>query len=511
MREMEYLVTGTEMRAYDTYTIEKIGIPAMVLMERAALAVRERVMERLLQNENDKDSVVLCVCGTGNNGGDGLCLARLLADEGVRVRVVLIGNRARLTPESAAQYAILQAYGISVEEQIPKDAFAVAVDALLGTGLSREVTGGYREAVESLNRMEAYKVAVDIPSGVNADDGKIMGTAVRAQETVCLGFLKRGVYRYPGAAYAGRVTLAQIGITGRSMAAGRPGMYTRFGSPKGLLPERRPDGNKGTFGKLLLAAGSENMAGAAILAAESAYRTGAGMVRLVVPEKIRTIIQSRIPEAILQVYESGSGLSDEERADFEKNMEWADAVAVGPGLSMGESGRELLAMALSAGRSLVIDADGLNLLAGSKQMQTLLQKRRTEERETILTPHMGELARLLGRSVKEVTDAEVECTKEAADRFQCVVVGKSARTCVSFPGHADFLNTAGNDRMATAGSGDLLTGMIASLLTQGMSPFAAAEGGVYLHACAGDRAAKTSDFPGILSSDIIKLCEVNER
>lgn len=500
------------MRAYDTYTIEKIGIPAMVLMERAALAVRERVMERLSQGGNGKDGTVLCACGTGNNGGDGLCLARLLADEGVKVRVALIGDRTRFTAEAAAQYAILREYGIPVEEQITQDGFAVAVDALLGTGLSREVTGAYREAVETLNRTEAYKIAVDIPSGVNADDGKIMGAAVQAQETVCLGFLKRGVYRYPGAACAGRVTLAQIGITGRSMTAGLPGMYTRFGSPEGLLPERRPDGNKGTFGKLLLAAGSENMAGAAVLAAESAYRTGAGMVRLVLPEKIRTIIQSRIPEAILQVYESGSGLSTAERADFQKNMEWADAVAVGPGLSLGESGKELLSMALSTDRPLVIDADGLNLLAGSAQLQTLLQKRRTEEKETILTPHMGELARLLGRSLlKEVTDAEVECTKEAAERFQCVVVGKSARTCVSFPGHADFLNTAGNDRMATAGSGDVLTGMIASLLAQGMRPFEAAECGVYMHACAGDRAAKASGFPGMLSSDITKSCEVNER
>lgn len=503
MRELEYLVTGSEMQAYDTYTIEKIGIPAMVLMERAALGVRDRVLLRKEQTGNGSTFSVLCVCGTGNNGGDGLCLARLLADQGICVRVALIGNRAHLSREAEAQCRILKEYGIALEETVPEEAFDVVVDAMLGTGLSRELTGGYRDAVETVNSKSTYRIAVDLPSGIQADTGRVMGTAVEAQETVCLGFLKRGVFRYPGAQYAGNVSLQDIGITARSLQTMPPGMYTRFGRPEALLPGRRRDGNKGTFGKLLLVAGSENMAGAAILAAESAVKTGVGMVKLVIPEKLRTIIQTRLPEALIQVYGAGGGITEEEQTAFKRSLEWADAAAVGPGLSQSESGAAFLKQALLQDKPLVIDADGLNLLAAKSGLQELLIRRGMDSgRAAVLTPHMGELARLLGKPVCEVTAAETECTRKAAQHFCCVVAGKSARTCVSDGKRPDFLNTAGNDKMATAGSGDVLTGMIASLLAQGMEPFAAAECGVYLHAIAGDRAAENTAAIGLLASEM---------
>lgn len=509
MKELEYLVTGSEMQAYDTYTIEKIGIPALVLMERAALGVRNRVLFRKEQRKSGRAFRVLCVCGTGNNGGDGLCLARLLVDQEISVRVVLIGNRAQLSREAEVQCRILEEYGISPEEAVPEEEFDVVVDAMLGTGLSRELTGGFKDAVEAVNKKEAYRIAVDLPSGIQADTGRVMGTAVAAQETVCLGFLKRGVFRYPGAQYAGQVFLQEIGITERSLCARSPGMYTRFGTPEALLPKRRRDGNKGTFGKLLLVAGSENMAGAAILAAESAAKTGAGMVKLVIPKKLRTIIQTRLPEALIQVYEAGNGITSEEQAAFQRSADWADAIAVGPGLSLCESGAAFLRQALQQDKPLVIDADGLNLLAAETKLQELLIRRgRAAGSATVLTPHMGELARLLKKQVHEVTKAEAECTREAAERFLCVVAGKSARTCVSDGKGPDFLNTAGNDRMATAGSGDVLTGIIASLLAQGMEPFAAAECGVYLHACAGDRAAENTAAIGLLASEITEYVRI---
>lgn len=252
------------------------------------------------------------------------------------------------------------------------------------------------------------------------------------------------------------------------------------------------------------------MAGAAILSATGAYRAGAGMVKLVIPERIREIVQTRLPEALIQVYENGDGITPKESAEFEKNMEWADAVVIGPGLSLGESGKMLLELALGqTEKALVIDADGLNLLAKSSFLQKHLKERTKNGAEpVILTPHMGELARLLSRTVQEVTADEVESTMEAAEKTGCIVVGKSARTQVCQTGKTVFLNTAGNDRMATAGSGDVLTGIIGALLVQGMAPFEAAECGVYLHACAGDAAAERAGVKGLLASDLAKEAAV---
>lgn len=509
MKEKEYLVTGEEMQAYDTYTIAHIGIPAMVLMERAALETVSRIEEHLAEMPGCGEKTVLCVCGTGNNGGDGLCVARLLMDRGIHVEIALIGCENHLSVEAASQLAILKQYGATWGSKVPDREYAVIVDAMFGTGLTREITGVYREAVDAVNEKDAFVVSIDIPSGIHAKTGEVLGTAVKAQETVCLAFLKRGLYLYPGTLYTGTVTLADIGITEKSFQNVYPGMYTRVGGTpelKKMLPKRVKDGNKGTFGKLLLVAGSADMAGAAILSATGAYRAGAGMVKLVIPERIREIVQTRLPEALIQVYENGDGITPKEVAEFKKNMEWADAVAIGPGLSLGESGGILLNLVLEqTEKPLIIDADGLNLLAKSTCLQKHLKDRTgTGAAPVILTPHMGELARLLSRTVGEVTADEVESTMEAAEKTGCIVVGKSARTQVCQTGKPVFLNTAGNDRMATAGSGDVLTGIIGAFLVQGMEAHEAAECGVYLHACAGDTAAERAGGAGILASDLAR-------
>lgn len=498
---MEYLVTSDEMRAYDTYTIEHIGIPAMVLMERAALAVTECVLEAL-QKKGTGHGRVLCVCGSGNNGGDGLCVARLLADKGIEVDVLLAGSLEHLSRETAQQLSILEKYGIRPLRELPEDGHDVIVDALFGMGLSREITGACRQLIETVNKRDAVRIAIDIPSGIDGNTGAVLGAAVKAEETVALAFGKRGLYLYPGTLYAGKIRIADIGITQRSFPKQPPAMYTR--SDALCLPKRRADGNKGTFGKLLLIAGSESMAGAALLSGESAYRTGAGMVKLVIPEKIREIVQSRLPEALIQAYESPKGLQEEEEAQFLENMAWADAIAVGPGLSVCESGRRLLELALSENsKPLVIDADGLNLLASDEGLRKILQKRcRTGEDSVILTPHMGELARLLKKTVAEVTAEETKNVLLAAEEFGCILVGKSARTHVCRMDAPFFLNTAGNAKMATAGSGDVLTGMIAALLAQGEEPLKAAADGVYLHARAGDAAAQKAGQGAMKASDI---------
>lgn len=499
-RKMDYLVTQDEMRAYDIYTIEHIGIPALVLMERAALAVAERV-KSILQDRKGK---VLCVCGSGNNGGDGLALTRLLLDEGIAVQAVYLGEEGRAGREVRTQLSILQNYGDMPLKEIPHKEYAVVVDAIFGTGLKREVTGTYRRAIETINGLQAYTISVDVPSGLSADTGKVLGAAVQADETVTLAFAKRGLYLYPGSFYAGKISVADIGITERSFDGKKPGMYIRKDTPALLWPKRRADGNKGTFGKLLLAAGSEGMAGAALLAGESAYRAGAGMVKLVVPKAIRTVVQEKLPEALLLDYEKSTGLTAKEEAAFFDSCEWAGTLALGCGLSVCESGRKFLELALKTRKPLLIDADGLNILAEDESLRLLLKNRKKAGGRTVLTPHMGELARLLGKPLLEVSAAEAESTYLAAEEFDCIVVGKSARSYVYEPGGDMFLNTAGNDKMATAGSGDTLLGIIAALTAQGMDMREAAEAGVYLHACAGDAAAKTAGGAGITASDIIR-------
>ena len=491
---MEYLVTSNEMRAYDTYTIESIGIPSLVLMERAALQTVKKIWEYIKQSDDkgsvlneipDKKIRILCVCGTGNNGGDGLCVARLLKEQGITVDAVIIGNPNKLSKETAIQLSVLEKYGVFVGNAMPDNHYDIIVDALFGIGLSRDITGEYREAIEWINNSDAYIISVDIPSGIDADTGKIWGCAVKADETVAVAFKKRGHCLYPGAAYCGNTTVVPIGITELSFAGNPPEMYTYSEPVTTLIPKRKPDGNKGTFGKVLLIAGSAHMAGASLLCAESIYRTGAGMVKIVIPEVIREIVQTRLPEALIQVYGSSEGLSREEEEKLLENNNWADVIAIGPGLGISKSAKRLLEITLKFEKPLVIDADGLNILAAGNE-EALWECLKKRSYPTVLTPHMAELAKLLGLATKDVVKDETQATLALAEKSKCIVVGKSARTHVCAQEKPIFLNTAGNDKMATAG--------------------------VYLHACAGDMAAKEAGDFGRTASDIIGgLLKLHEK
>lgn len=492
----EYLVTASEMKQADADTIERIGIPSMVLMERAAIAVREEIDARF---GHGKGRSLLILCGSGNNGGDGLALARLLVQHGWRVDVCCAG-RGGEGSQWQAQMSILENYPVSLGSKIENREYTILIDALFGVGLSREITGKHAEYIRAFNERSGYKIAVDIPSGIHSDSGRVMGTAVRADLTVTFAFAKRGLMLYPGAGYAGEVRVKDIGISLESFRGQRPGMFRYTGRASDLLPKRRADGNKGTFGKVLLIAGSRNMAGAAVLGGRSAYCCGAGMVKLVSPECNREIIQISLPEALYCPSES----SGTKESEWMECMEWADVLAVGPGLGTGEESAALLEGCISGSSlPLVIDADGLNLLAGNPSLQEALAKEGKGGRTIILTPHMGELARLTGKAVPWLKEHQTECVQELAERFHCVVVGKDARTVVCGEEKAAFICTAGNSGMAVAGSGDVLTGILAGLLAQGMSGYDGACAGVYLHACAGDASAKRLGENALMASDII--------
>ena len=547
---MEYLLTGSEMSACDRRTSEVIGIPSLVLMERAALSVADGV-DLYLRSRGNRRGPVLVAAGRGNNGADGLAAARILTDRGYEVTCFRLSGEISPASSFAVQEGILDRYGIRtglLKDLMGADAGkkdpaaapspavlpegfeppAVIIDALFGTGLSRNLEGEAAEAVAWLNacrdRCGAYTVAVDIPSGISSDKGAVMGCAVRCDETRTFAFWKRGHRLYPGAAYAGRLHLAQIGITPRSFA-GRPGMFTL--SPRealDLLPARDRNGNKGSFGKVLVIAGRKNMCGAAILAGRACLSAGAGMVKIFTHESNRLIVQQQFPEALLDTF----GEEDDAlllRKKLEGSLAWADVAAAGPAMGTDETAHVLLRTLLGYQepglRGLVLDADALRLIALDDGLKELVAGRR-QGLPCILTPHLAEFAALAGRSVAECTRDRSGIVQRTADALGCTIVCKDARTLAARPSREgapiQYLNCTGNDGMATAGSGDVLTGMTAALLAafvkgapaaplfdrEGAEDgFEAAVCAVCLHGAAGDLARSLYSERGMTAMDLV--------
>jgi len=292
---MRYLVNSREMRQYDNNTSEVLKVPSLLLMEQAAQAACEEIEKYVNKTER-----ILIVCGIGNNGGDGLAVGRILFLKGYTVELVLIGDEKKATEQNQEQQEILRAYGVPVLKELPqKDDYRMIVDAIFGVGLTRRIEGNYKSVIEDMNVRKGLKIALDIPSGVSADDGAILGAAFRADKTITFAFDKVGLHLWPGNVAVGEVIIKEIGITERSFLERRPTVMALEDSDLNQLTIRPSHSNKGTFGKLLIVAGSVNMAGAAVLAGKSAYASGCGLVRILTPEENRLVIQTAIPEAIL--------------------------------------------------------------------------------------------------------------------------------------------------------------------------------------------------------------------
>ncbi len=493
---MAVILRAAEMRAADEKEIAR-GTSSRTLMERAAQAALRVLKEHFVTEK------VLFVCGNGNNGGDGLAMARFFAEEGGNAAVCYAGawrngvpDTAKMSVECARQFSLLPK-SVCVCDTLSLDGVSAVVDAIFGIGLSREIDGGIAVMIEKINASGIPVLAVDIPSGINADTGAICACAVRAAHTVSMAAYKFGHLLFPGTLLCGKVHLVDIGIPVPSDAA----RLLEESDLSRLLP-RPQRAHKGTFGRVLVIGGSVGMSGAAYLAAKAAYRAGAGLVEIFAPAENRIIYQTQLPEALLTLYDPEALDKNALRAAMER----ADAIAIGMGLGDAPVVTQLLDTVLARAKvPVVVDADALNELARGGEIRARLAGCKAP---LILTPHLGEAARLLEQSIPQIATDPIRAAQQMARSFAAVCALKDARTTVTDGVHLS-LNVKGNSGMATGGCGDVLAGVVAALLASGLPPFTAAELGVLTHAMAGDAAKEERGLHGLMAGDVIDaLCRV---
>lgn len=490
---MRRLLFAKEMQAADARTIAA-GVPSLVLMERAALSVLQ-----VLKACGWPLDEVCIIAGSGNNGGDGIALARLLAEEGRRPKILFAGEPKKASSECAAQLEALKLYDVEFVEDYDARRDTVVVDALFGVGLSRPVSGDLAALIERVNAGNSKVLSVDIPSGISADTGQVLGCAVRADVTVCFAFAKPGLYLYPGTSNCGEIKICPIGIPEHAAADGSEKLYAPEAADLEALPPRDESGNKGSFGKVLVIAGSKDVYGAAYLAAAAALRSGAGMVRIFTEEHNRAALCATLPEALFSFYNA-----DEDETELLLDaLKWADVTLAGPGLGTGEQAERILSTLRSYDNQIcILDADAINLMAGRAELLKSFAK------EVVITPHIAEMSRISGKSVSEIKLDPIASARSFAGEYGVCCVQKDARSVTAYPDGSCYLNTSGNSALATAGSGDVLAGLVAGFYAQygrfedSDLPLAALA--VYRHGSLGERASKTRGKAAVKAGDLLE-------
>jgi len=497
------LVTAAQMRSIDRRAIEDFGVPGLLLMENAGRAVVE-AMERFFGGLSGRRYAV--VCGRGNNGGDGLVVARLLHAGELPVLCVLLARADALQGDAAVNLERARQAGVEIHAAADPAAFAplkwrlsqcdVVVDAILGTGLAREVSGLAREAVEFLGNLDRPVVSVDIPSGLSADTGKVQGVALTAALTVTFGCPKVGHVLFPGAGLTGKLEVADIGLPPAAILAENvPGHLINAAAARSLLRPRPAEAHKGTFGHLLVVAGSVGKTGAAAMCAQAAARSGVGMVTAAVPEALNPILEVKLTEAMTEPL---PGKPEAALERINSLLHRTQALAVGPGWATDDdSARVVCELVRKSPRPMVIDAGGLICLAND------LSALSSAAAPRVVTPHPGEMAVLTGTSVPDVQADRVGCACRFAAEHLCTVVLKGARTVIAALGGRYWINSSGSVALASAGMGDVLTGLIGGLLAQGYGPLEAAQLATYWHGLAGELAARRIGEVGVLATDVI--------
>jgi NAD(P)H-hydrate epimerase len=500
------ILDADSMRQVDRTAIEDFGIPSLVLMENAAIGLADALADNF-----PAATTAAIFCGPGNNGGDGLALARHLSVRGYHVEILLFGAGKPLSTDSQAQFNICQSQGLSIREVGPDDeihnAISAAsrldlvVDALFGIGLSRPLEGQFADLVDAINGLAIPILAVDLPSGLNGSSFEIQGPHVQAALTVTFAAPKIAHVFFPAAEVVGDVVVADLGIPPELVERATGDLHLLVGSElRDLIVPRPLATHKGDFGHVVLVAGSVGKAGAAILAARGAVRTGAGLVTVAVPDPIvQTVDGGSLESMTLSLpWSDDGGLLPPAAARILESSADKDVMAIGPGLGLDKSTIETVHRLISdSSLPLVLDADGLNAVG------TQLELLRSRSADTVLTPHPGELGRLLGKTPSEVQGDRLGIARQAADETQSIVVLKGHRTLIADPVGGLFVNPTGNPSMASGGSGDVLTGIIAALIGQGWSALDAAKLGTYLHGLAGDLISQSELSIGFSASDLV--------
>lgn len=494
-------MNAAQMKACDTYTINQIGIPSMVLMERAALSVLEEIEASFAEAGMELfGESALVVAGRGNNGADAFAVARLLCEKGVDVTVYLWETDKRRTEENKKQLDILTNYSVTFVTDLEEDEYTIIVDGVYGIGAQRTLTEAEKQLCKQLNQMQGLHIAIDIPTGVDTDTGAVE-EAFQAHKTVTFGFRKLGQLFFPGAQYCGQLVVKDIGFPFQAMKAVAPSVVTLDSCDcvrEGL--SRVQNGNKGSFGKVLLLAGSKQYPGAALLASRAALRSGCGMVKLLTCEELKLFYVKEQPELLVDTYDH-----------LEDAFSWCDAIAIGPGLSKTDEAAMLLRQVLcNTDKPLLLDADALNLISEDEELLDLVRNSSNKSRDIVMTPHMGELKRLLEAVYSQTFSMDslkrdvIALTGKLAQELCCTIVAKDARTIISRPGKPTAVNVWGNSGMAVAGCGDVLAGTILGLMPRAKDGFEAALLGVATHAKAGDETKAILGEDRMLPSDMLE-------
>lgn len=504
------LVRASEMREMDRLTIQELGIPGVVLMENAGRGAARFFLQHF---DPPESSHVLILCGRGNNGGDGYVIARYLHEAGLRVTILTLAPLGEVSGDARTNLNIARGIDLEIREVPDGEAWEgcktllketdYIIDGILGTGLHSEVKGFYGRVIGAINEIRKPVMAIDIPSGLNADTGGVMGTAVMADLTVTFGFPKLGQVIFPGANYVGRLVRIDIGIP-NSVAdtLTGPAMMTEPDDFMDLLRREKKDIHKGTRGHLLVLAGSTGKTGAATLAALAANRAGAGLVTVGIPRSLNTILECKLTEAMtVPLPETSQGsLSLAAEEEIYGLMEGKTALAIGPGLSTNEETVALLRRLVGGNRlPMVIDADGLNAIAPDPGILGDARRR------TVLTPHPGEMARLVGMKASEVQADRVDIAARFAAAHGCHLVLKGARSIIAAPGGPIYVNPTGNPTLSSGGTGDVLTGLVGGFLARGWPTTQAALAGVYLHGLSGDLLAEEMGKDGVLAGELLDV------
>jgi len=490
----------SEMRTLDKTAIEKYGITEEILMENAGEAVTSVIQREL----GIREKRFIVFCGAGNNGGDGFVVARKIHSNGGRVKISILDDARRLKGAAKSNFDIVSKLPIEVRklksiESIKSEVYHCdcIVDAIFGTGLTRKVEGLYGEVIDLINDCRRKVVSVDIPSGINGDTGMIMGKAVKADYTVTFGLPKLGNILFPGYEHCGKLFVTHISFPPKIYESDN--LKTEISHPI-KLPTRVKTGHKGDFGDVLFIAGASSYFGAPYFAALSFLKAGGGYSRLASPKSITPFIANKGSEIVfLPQKETSSGsISIENKKEILELSEIVDMVVLGPGISLNEETQKLAReLAKEIEKPLIIDGDGITAI--SKDLK-ILKKRRAE---TILTPHLGEMSRIINLSVNEVNAKKIDLLQNTAKELNSIIILKGAHSLIGYPDGRVFINMSGNSGMATAGSGDVLTGTIAAMFGLGLPLKEAVRTGVFIHGLAGDLAAIDRGEDGITAQDIL--------